>query len=99
MIENVISELKGFRDHVEIEFQHWFKVILREVNAVPSVPRLNKNWSWFRPNVENDGLLSYYKRSLAILLLDNRNSSLDIQRWTYKLLPLSNSGCVPEVIE
>ena len=45
MIENVISELKGFREHVEIEFQHWFKVILREVNAVPSVPRLTKNWS------------------------------------------------------
>ena len=43
MIENVISELKGFTDHVEIEFQHWFKVILREVNAVPSVPRLTKN--------------------------------------------------------
>ena len=54
------------------------KVKLREVvNTVPSVSRLAKNWSQFRPNVENDGSLSYYERTLAIPFLDGINSQLE----------------------
>ena len=79
MIDNVISELKGFRDNVDIEFEHWFNfaVKLGEVNTVPSIPRVTKSRSRFRPNVENDGSLSYYKRSLAIPFLDDINSQLE----------------------
>ena len=32
MIDNVISELKGFRDDVDTGFETWFTVKLREVN-------------------------------------------------------------------
>ena len=74
MIANVISKLKGFRDNVDIEFEHWFNFAVKlgkEVNAVPSVPRLAKRWSRFGPNIVDDGPLSYYKRSLAILFLDD----------------------------
>ena len=35
---------------------------------------LAKSWSQFIPNVESDGPLSYYKRSLAIPFLDDINS-------------------------
>ena len=47
MTDNVIFELKGFRDNVDIEFKNWFNfaVKLGEVNTVPSVPRLAKHWS------------------------------------------------------
>ena len=47
MTDNVIFELKGFRDNVDIEFKNWFNfaVKLGEVNTVPSVPRLAKRWS------------------------------------------------------
>ena len=77
MIDNVVSELNGFRDHVEIEFKHLFNFTVKlgeDVNTVPSVPRLTKSRSQFRPNVEIDSSLSYYKRSLAIPFLDDINS-------------------------
>ena len=47
MTDNVIFELKGFRDNVDMEFKNWFNfpVKLGEVNTVPSVPRLAKRWS------------------------------------------------------
>ena len=72
MIENVISELKGFTDNVDIEFEQWFNFAVKlgeEVNIIPSVLRLAKNWSRFRPNVGNDDPLSYYNSSLAVPFL------------------------------
>ena len=79
-IDNVISELRGFRDNVDIEFEHWFNLAVKlgeEVNTVPPVPRLAKSWNRFRSNVWNDGPLSHCKSSLAILLLDDINSQLE----------------------
>ena len=49
------------RNNVDIEFEHWFNFAVKlgeKVNTVPSVPRLAKSWSRFRPNVENDCSLS-----------------------------------------
>ena len=57
IIDNVIFESRGFRDNVDIEFEHWFnfaEILGEEVNAVPSIPRLAKSWSRFRQNVENN---------------------------------------------
>ena len=79
MVDNVISELKSFRDNLDIEFEHWFNFAVKlgkEVNTIPSVPRLAKSWSQFRPNFKNDGSLSYYKNNLAIPFLDDINSPL-----------------------
>ena len=48
MIDNVVSILKGFRDNVDIEFEHWLNFAVKsgkEVNTVPSVQGLAKNWS------------------------------------------------------
>ena len=78
--DTVISELKRFRDHLDVELEYWFNFSVKlreEVNTVPSVPRLAKSWSRFRPNVENNGSLSYNKRSLAIRFLNNINSQLE----------------------
>ena len=78
--DNIISEVKGFRDNVDIDFEHWFNFAVKlgeEVNTVPSVPRLANSWNRFRPNVENDGSLSYCKRRLAISSLNDINSQLE----------------------
>ena len=43
MIDNVISELKDFRDNADTEFQHGFNFAVKlgeEVNTAPSVSRL-----------------------------------------------------------
>ena len=83
MFDNVISELTGFRDNVDIEFEYWFNLAVRlgqEVSTVPAVPRLAKHCSRFRPSVENDGPLSCSKISLAILLLDDINYQLKYHR-------------------
>ena len=80
MTDNVTSKLKDFRDNVNIEFEHWFNFAVKlgeEVSRVPSVQRLAKGWSRFRPNIENDGSLSYYKGSLAISFPDDINSQLE----------------------
>ena len=47
MVDNVICELKSFRDNLDIEFEHWFNFAVKlgkEVNTIPSVPRLAKSW-------------------------------------------------------
>ena len=41
MTDNVVSELKDFRDNVDIEFEHWFNFAVKlgeEVNTAPSAP-------------------------------------------------------------
>ena len=41
MTDNVVSELKGFGDNVDIEFEHWFNFAVKlgeEVNTAPSAP-------------------------------------------------------------
>ena len=47
MIDDVISELKGFRENVDMEFEHWFNFAVKLGNTVSSVPRLAKSWSRF----------------------------------------------------
>ena len=80
MTDNVTSKLKDFRDNINIEFEHWLNFAVKlgeEVSRVPSVQRLAKGWSRFRPSIEIDGSLSYYKRSLAISFPDDTNSQLE----------------------
>ena len=79
MTDNITSELKDFKNNVDIDFDHWFNFAVKfreEVNTVPSVLRLVKSWNRFRPNVENDDSLSYCKKSLAIPFLNDINSQL-----------------------
>ena len=48
MIDIVISELKIFRNSLDIEFRPRVNFAIKlgeEVNPVPSVPRLAKGWS------------------------------------------------------
>lgn len=45
----------------------------------PSVPRLAKDWSWLRSNIENDSPEIYYKKSSAIQFLDDIKSQLHDQ--------------------
>ena len=71
MSGSVISDLKGFRDNVDIECEYWFNFAVKlgeEVNTVASVPRLGKSWSRFRPNVGNDGPLSHHKLFYSLII-------------------------------
>ena len=80
MIINVISKSKSFRDNVNTEFKHQFSLAVKlgeEVSTVSSVPRLAKRQSRFRPNLENDDLLSYYIGTLTIPFFDDINSQVE----------------------
>ena len=80
MIINVISKSKSFRDNVNTEFKHQFSLAVKlgeEVSTVSSVPRLANRQSRFRPNLENDDLLSYYIRTLAIPFFDDIDSQVE----------------------
>ena len=69
-IDNIISKLKDFTDNVDIYFNFAVKLGEKE-NTIPSPPTLAKSSRRFRPNVENDGSLSSYKRSIVIPFLDD----------------------------
>ena len=75
-----MSVLKGFRENIDLEFNNSSNFVLKlaeEVGRTPPVPKLAKCWSRFRPNVDNDSSQTYYKRSVVIPFLDNKNSQLE----------------------
>ena len=79
MIGSVLRELKNYRDDIYNEFQHWYDFAVRickNVGIEPGLPRLAKCWSKYRPSVENDGIISHYKRTVAIPFLDDINFQL-----------------------
>ena len=79
MIGNVLRELKNYRDDTDNEFQHCcdFAVrICKDVGIEPGLQRLVKCWSRYRPNVENGGTISLYKRTVAIPFMDDINFQL-----------------------
>ena len=79
MNDSVLRGFKNYRDDTDNEFQHWYDFAVRickDVGIEPGLPRLAKCWSRYRPNVENDGTISYYKRTVAIPFLDNINFQL-----------------------
>ena len=79
MIDSVLREWKNYRDDIDNEFQHWYDFAVRickDVGIEPGLPRLAKCWSRYRPDIANDGLISYYKRTVAIHVLDDINFQL-----------------------
>ena len=62
MIDSDLRKLKNYRDEIDNEFQHWYNFA--------------KCWRRYRPNVENDRPIQYYKRTKAILFLDDINIQL-----------------------
>ena len=79
MTDRVLRELKNCRDDIDNEFQHWYDFdvrICQDVGTERGLPRLAKCWSRYNPNVENDGPISYYKRTVAIPFLDDINFQL-----------------------
>ena len=62
MIDSVLRELKNYRDDIHNKFQYWYDFsvrICKDVGIESGLPRLAKCWSRYRPNVENDGPISY----------------------------------------
>ena len=62
MIDSVLRELRNYRDDIHNKFQHWYDFsvrICKDVGIESGLPRLAKCWSRYRPNVENDGPISY----------------------------------------
>ena len=79
IIDNVLRESKNYRDDMDNEFQHRYSFAVRickDFGIEPGLPRLAKCWSRYRLNVENDGTISYYKRTVAIPFLDDINFQL-----------------------
>ena len=75
MIDQVVDQLKAFRDHIDQEFTEWFTFAAVEmdekVGVGPSTPRLAPCWSRFRNNVPNDSPCDYYKKAIGIPVMDS----------------------------
>ena len=54
MIDDVLMELKNYRDDIDYEFQHWYDFAVRIYNDVcigSGLPRLAKCWIRYQRDV------------------------------------------------
>ena len=80
MIDQVISDLKDTKRDIENEFTEWFKFatdMAASVGVDLEKPRTAKCWSRFRDNIPITDCKSYYRRSIAIHVLDNLINNLE----------------------
>ena len=74
MIDRVVSDLSDVKKNIENEFSGWYKFAVdmgASVGVQPNKPRTTKCWSKFRNNVPSTDFESYYRRSIAIPVMDN----------------------------
>ena len=79
MIDEVIDQLRSYRDNIDDEFSEWYNFAVsmsEKIGVGPSMPRIAPCWSRYRNNVENDGPLDYYKRAIAIPVMDALTNDL-----------------------
>ena len=82
LIDEVADQVESLRKNVDAEFTDWYemaKEMAEKVGVGPSMPRLAPCWSRFRNNVENDGPFTYYKRDVAIPVMEALHSHLVAQ--------------------
>ena len=73
MIDQVLNDLKKTKTNITEEFKLWFQFAVdmaKSVGVSPSVPRIAKCWSRFRNNVPSEDHESYYRRAIAIPLMN-----------------------------
>lgn len=74
MIDSVLADLEATKKDIEDHFHVWYELAVEMARAVgvdPSTPRLAKAWSRFRDNVPSENPESYYRRSVAVPVMDN----------------------------
>ena len=74
MTDQVISDLKDTKRDIESKFKGWFKFAIGMAASVGmdlGEPRTAKCWCRFRGNVPSIDGESYYRRSIAIPVMDN----------------------------
>ena len=79
MIDQIFSDLKDVKNNTEEEFIAWFKFAVDMgvyVGIHPEKPRTAKCWSNFRNNVPSTDNESYYRRPIAIPVMDNLINNL-----------------------
>ena len=73
MIDQVLNDLKKTKTNITEEFKLWFQFAVdmaKSVGVSPSVPRIAKCWSQFRNNAPSADHESYYRRAIAIPLMN-----------------------------
>ena len=78
-VDQVLTQLKSFRDNMDEVFEEWYdfaKNMGAKVGVEPSMPRIAPCWSRYRNNVCNDGPLDYYKKAIAIPVIDDLLNNL-----------------------
>ena len=74
MIDQVLSDLKDFKNNIGEEFSAWIKFAFDmgpSVGIDPDKPRTAKRWSNFKNNVPSTDNESYYRRFIAVPVTDN----------------------------
>ena len=74
MIDTVIADLEAAKKDIDTRFHDWYTLAVEMGEAVgvkPSTPRLAKAWSRFRNSLPHENPEIYYRRSIAIPVMDN----------------------------
>ena len=79
MINKVLSDLRDIQSNIDAEFKVWFTFAVEMAKTVvvePSLPRAARCWSRYRNNVPGEDSETYYRRSIAIPVMNDLITNL-----------------------
>ena len=79
MINKVLSDLRDIQSNTDVEFKVWFTFAVEMAKTVvvePSLPRAARCWSRYRNNVPGEDSETYYRRSIAIPVMNDLITNL-----------------------
>ena len=74
MIDKVLSDLQETQSNIKTEFKVWFTFAedtAKSIGVEPSLLRTGRFWSRYRNNVPGEDSKTYYRRSIAIPVMND----------------------------
>ena len=76
MIDKVLDDMDAIRKDMDNRWDEWFSFAVQTDRVAASVPKNISCWSQFHKNGHNNGPSTFFKRTIAIPVLDNLISEL-----------------------
>ena len=99
-VESVVNDLGVVRSNIDTEFDTIYKQAVRmakRMNVTPSAPRMAQR-QMYRDNIEAANTKDYYKRVVAIPILDTLISEMNIRFNKFSIAASKVLYLVPELI-
>ena len=99
-VESVVNDLGAVRSNIDSEFDTIYKQAVRmaeRINVTPSTPRMAQR-QMHRDNIEAANTKEYYKRVVAIPILDTLISEMKIRFNKFSITASKVLYLVPELI-